>query len=1309
MGSVYYGAANRSDQRITDASANITIGDHPTASTYSIRVTTGENDKVYVDVCGATATFLPSLDANLQKTANALKLRADTYTNTGTFITSYVTPALYVEDISTVVGTLVATQTNEGRKLAGAENLPMYFRTICGDMNRSTGGSNRSFRMTLKDDGKIANGMKVNIMAKVDVSTANVINSACDISFSALAGNTRGYPQVLVNGGPLGADAAIPAFSAVMTKNPTTATSGDVKVVAAVPMFKNGGAGIDLSNATFRIKEDGGSGTETFYTVTIPAAEVAGTQLPNADGLYEYALGTIASATGKSYRVMNTSVRDKFLVYGYAMQNSTNGLINIDNIASKISESTIKVDADSFGQDATFKTGTKAIVTFTAPTSAEGASSIKKYEARWATKAQAATLGDVSMTFSTFETNFPNQVGVNTDICATTNALLPQITLTGLTNSIINDDGTADDNTRYGVFVRAYTKDDAGNYVAGADAFDLSAGNRGTGSYRGTGPNKLIAANSTMKTDASMSFYVSGVPDAPTHVSIKTGIDTILSSTSNNKTQEDQSMNNSFLLNYNDYNVNMRGSHYDNVRYMVVQSKDVPYATDVPDASYTNISPTAAWNGNDVAVEGAPITIAAGAVNRLYNTATKAWYAAANDLSNGESFSVQYLFDNSNGAGFRTAWLPFVPSAHPDASAGLWNLDPSSVTHGGVTGAGWGYGSLAAGSAAAGLASTVDLCNVVTLSAADQLKRYNVVRNAGSIDFGFSLLNKTGKDAKAAGTAYKSPEVTDGGSEVNSIRYYVYKSAPGATKNGAAIVDRTPERIFGQTQRDVSQTSMLASVAPLGAAYAQSSPATKDTNRLSVSQGYDASGNLVNLKLGQRYDICFGLVNANGFNDLSLSTLRYFAPMGEISAVKNLRVGHYPPVMATNKLGATASLTQACFDISWTDLSGAAEHGGHLINRYTYGATQYQGSVSGDVPIFANFNLNAAANASFQTTNATLNGVRGADLTANAKVPLAGYPIKVSVTAVSVATSTPANNSLLYDNYFYNEGGLTKTGATATITIPGPKLAADSTDDEVKGLVVTPGDGKLTVSFYKPQNDALRNLYQGAPSVNAYYIYQYDMSLNTLGSTSERAVARTVTVINDATEIGADAISKDLTGINGKCYVIAVHTQWRYGLANDQLQTSQGVYHSNTASSTAVIDPSLVSGLWVLPAGARQLAGGLRQLDCAVPRGPPTIYADNTSMRFDDNGSAITVGAMVQVAPQNGSANTSAFYLDMCSANIMGGSTTVTQQTYNGQAIARNTYDICATTVLGTNWATEKNFVVVQNAAGSAYVKRNIA
>jgi hypothetical protein len=1281
------------------------------STNYSFKAVTGVANEVTLDICGTDA-IIP--DA----TGDTLKIRVDTHDNDGNFLNSYVTPALYMNDISAVAGNLSATPGNIGKKLTAAPFLPMYFRTICGDGLNYPGNNHRSIRVTIKDADKIKNGMKLNIMGKKAAATANVNISDLDVSMNAQSFSSG---QVLVNGGPLGADAAIPAFSAVMTKNASDSTKGDVKVFTSVPMFKNGGDGIDLSSAVFRIKENTPNGTEQFAQVTIPVAEQSGLAEKNADGLYEYSVATVNSAAGKSYRVMNTSVRDKFLVYGYAMQNSTNGLINIDNIASKITETGIKVDGDAGGANNLDKAGTKAIVDFAAPSAAEGPSSIKKYEARWVTKAQAATL-DGSLNFDALAAAFPNQLNENIDICATTGAPLPKVFLTGLTPSVINDDGSGDDNTRVAVFVRAYTKDDAGNFVAGKDAQEPQGADQvGAGAFRKLGTVTLNPIAADQFGDSSMGAWISGVPDAPTHVSVRTGKDLILAGSSQTKTHEDVSMNNSLLLTYNDYNVNMRGSHYDSIGYLILKTGDVQYATNVPDTSFTAITGTGAqWNGNDAAVEAQAITVATKGITNIYDASTNAWTTGGDDLSNGSSFSIQYAFDNSNGLGYRSAWYPFVPSAHADASAGLWNLDTSSDSFSGVTGAGWAFGQTAVGDAARGEAARVDASVVAHgLTAADQLKRYNIVRDSGSIDFGFSLLNKTAKDAKAAGNAYSSPDATSGGSAVTGLRYYVYKSLAGATMNGASVVDKTVERTYGQTQRDVSQTAHVAAIpGPLGAAYVQTVAATKDTNRLSVSQGYDASGNLTNLKLGQRYDICFGLANVNGFNDASLALLSGFAPMGPIKAVKNLRLGAYAPVMATDKTGATAHTAgseQCHFDISWDDLSGAAEHGGHLINRYIYSATQYQGSVSGDVTIVSDTNVDANANASFQKTGPTV--IRGRDVAANTpgSRPLAGYPIKVSVTAVSVATPTPADNDLRYDNYFYNIGGATQQGETATITIPGPKLSTATSDDEVKGMVVTPDDGKLKVSFYKPQNDALKNLYQGAPSVNAYYIYQYDMSLLTIGAlASERAMSRTVTIVNDAADIASDYIEKELSGVNGKGYVVAVHTQWRYGANNDQLQTSQGVYHSNTgASAIATIDPSLVNGMWILPPAARA-ATNFRQLDLAVPRGVPSITATNNSMRFDDNGAAITSAAMIQVSPQTGSPagqpnNTTAFYLDLCSATNMAATTTATAVSVGGHNTYRKTYDICATTILGANWANEKNFVVIQNSAGSAYVKRNIA
>jgi len=714
-----------------------------------------------------------------------------------------------------------------------------------------------------------------------------------------------------------------------------------------------------------------------------------------------------------------------------------------------------------------------------------------------------------------------------------------------------------------------------------------------------------------------------------------------------------------------------------------------------------------AWNGNDNTAESSVI-LGVGVVTHEYDTVNSVWKVRANaglkDASNGESFAIAYAFDNSNGMGYRAPWVNFVPSAQPNAQTGLYGLDASTNTRTGGTGAGWGYGISTANAANFKVINDSALNGLAGLV---KTSRLNLDNADGKLAFGFSLLDASGRDAKAAGSSYKSPAILSGGKEISSIRYFVDRSA--AINSEAATLQAA--RIYGHAARDVSGiTGGSGTGGAITAAFAQSQSATKDTNRLSVTQGYDPSGAFVGLKNGQRYDIRFGPVNANGFNDLSLAILEGFAPMGEIQAVKNLRAGADPIINNASN--------QATFDISFDDLSGVAEHGGHLINRYTIKVTQDRGA--GDVTLLTAGTGNGVVNTTdandltgtYQWTAAA--PVRGLAITANTAVALPGYPMKVTVTPVATFTGTGGTATVAGLNYTY-QGGVNKSGASSTITIPGPALPLASQHDEVRSLQVTPQNEKLKVSFYKPQNDSMKNLYQGAPAVNAYYLYQYDMSLSTLtGATSatlsERAMSRSVTVVSGASEIAADYLEQELPGVNGKCYVVAVHTQWRYGANNQSLQVSKGVYHTNTASAAGVNDPSLNSGLYTLPVGARPTAGTVMTVaNCAVPRDAPTITATNTSMRFDDNGSVISVGAMIQVAPALvGSANTTTgFYFDLCSNSPA--SATITQQKSGAHLINRRSYDICATTVLGTNWASEKNFVVIQNAAGSAYVKRNIA
>lgn len=1288
MATYFAGSTGSERGRGTDASSNTTVS---VSTNYDIEAVTGVGNQITIDICAATAQ-IP------QTTGASIRLRVDTHSNDGTFLNSYVTPNLYLDDISAVAGNLSATPGNIGKKLAKAPNLPFYFRTICGDgINAAT--TNKSIRVTVKDAEKIQNGMKVNVYAHKNAANSNVNINNVDVSMDDVSASSG---QLLVNGGALGADAAIPAFTATMTKNATTATSGDVKVFTNSPMFKGAGDGIDLSSVTFRFKNLN-DGTESFETIAMPTAEKEGKHLPNSDQLYEYDVSTLLSVAGQSYQIMGTAVTDTYNVYGYAMQNNTNGLINLNNKPNAITQSSIVVDADASGNGADWKTGTRAKVSFTKATTSEGASTLKKYEARWATAAQAKTLGDL-INFDTLATAYPNQVNTQTDICSTTNALFPHVDLTGLPCSTVNADGTSDNDTRIGVFVRAYTEDDAGNFVAGAVGNDVSANG-----WLGTA---AAMTNTTGGANVSLGFFVSGIADAPTPVAVKTGKDVLLTTTqTNTDTRKDASMNNNLILAWNDYNVNQRGSNYDSLRYAIVRASDAQYGDSLSDVSFSTAAGTNAWNGNDSAAESVVITGIA-AVTHEYDTVNSVWKqrsATTDDVSNGESFAIAYAFDNSNGMGYRSPWTNFVASAHADASLSLFSLDASTNVQRDATagnGSGWGH-AIASADSYAGLIR--NNTTFVGKSDAQKAKELSFSGANKSIAFGFSLLDASGHEAKAAGQTYKSPATLDGGSAVTGIRYFVYKSALAGVGESSTETDA---RVYGAGYKDISADATV----PMLATFGQSVAATKDTNRLVVSKGYDASGALQNLKNGQRYDICFGLINANGFNDLSMSILQGFAPLGSIDGVKNLRAGSTACEM--KDAAGNASTTSATFSISFEDLSGVAEHGGHLVNQYNYTVTQYQGPVLGTKTVVDNAVLSSATAANvFAKANATAEREL-VITTASSPVTRPGYPLTVSIHPVAVAAT--GQSDICGQNYLYQDGK-DVCGATLSVQVPGPTLLAASADDEVRSLTVKPGNGKLSLSFYKPQNDSMKNLYQGAPAVNAYYIYQYDMSLSTItgvadNTLNERAMSRSVTIVSGAADIAADFVEKDITGINGKAYIVAVHTQWRYGVNNDTLQVSQGVYSSSLASSTGVSDVSLSSGLYTLPKVARSNASNRLDLtDCAIPHDAPSIDATNSYLRFDDNGNELTVGAMVQVAPQPGlpsgqGANTTAFYLDLCAnSGVVTGDTTITQQKSGGHAINRRTYDICATSILGANWANEKNFVVIQNAAGSAYVKRNIA
>jgi hypothetical protein len=592
----------------------------------------------------------------------------------------------------------------------------------------------------------------------------------------------------------------------------------------------------------------------------------------------------------------------------------------------------------------------------------------------------------------------------------------------------------------------------------------------------------------------------------------------------------------------------------------------------------------------------------------------------------------------------------------------------------------------------------------------------NVTQNNGSVGFGFSLLDASNTALKAAGKPYDTSLAFSGGLAPNSIRYFVNKSPASHPGIGDAVVGL--RRRFGQAQKDVSGTFAK----PMAAAGAQNVAATRDTNRLVVSQGRDASSNaLTNLKLGQRYDICFGVQNANGFNDLSLAVCSGFAPMGEIKALNRVRLN--PDQRPTPTISATVN-GNASFDVCFNDLCGAAQHGGHIITHVYYEVSQYQGELSGNQVLrdLDNVTVNGAnfgnAFADFFTdrdgcsNNIAVDGSRsrGIQIVTNNNNALPGYPMKLTIYGVAKVDDTNAVD-LRYDNYFHNVGGVDVCGAATVLNIPGPTLGTNATDD-VRSLQAIPDDKKIKVSFFKPLSTNVADQYQGSPSVNAYHIYQYDMSLSTAGLSAKSALSRTVKVINDAQTLASEYVETELDGINGKGYVVAVHTQWRYGINNDSLELSKGVYSSSFSSASGTADPSQNTpspGNWKLPAtvGPLTLRSGSTRASLAVPRGVPSIELGTNSLVFRDNGDELTVGAMVQISPTPSTGTPGAFYLDLC-ATATQDSNTITTLKVNGHETNSKVYTVSPTQVLGANWSTEQNFIVVQNTAGSAYVKQNI-
>jgi len=1284
MSSLYFTDKTKSATNVAEATDNVTVIDSSSPA-YGAKITTGASDKLVIDICAAASVFTNKADAN------AVKVRVDVYANQDDAGPEAIheSNGIFMDDICGAPGTGPGVQMDSDDK---KNPSPFFLHEV------TTGVTGDAVRLTMQG-GAIQNGKRVVVFVDRLGKTSPIDNAAADI-MATVSTTTAGRP--LINGGPIGEDQAIPEFRGQMVK--TTGTAGMIRVVTDTPLYAQGGDGIGLGSVGFKIKDVSvPGGAEVNNSVTSANAN----EVLNGDGTYQYDISSITNVTdatvaNKSFVIYTYNVTDDFSVSkNWSVRMApAKSKINFDNKPASIGGATITVDADASGKPMpAWREGKKALVTLSAaPSTPNGEASITKYEARYLTRAQADAMPDpFHINFDAVAAKHPNQVASNTTIC---NSLVPprlerNVLLTLPENSVMRQDGTKDLATRYGVFVRAYTTKD-GIDLAGEDAADVS--------------NTFFNTND----DASLGFFVSGTPAAPTG-SIKTGTNVLADTTfTDTGARKDASMNSSFAISYSAFNRDQRGDNYDAFRYAVVLASDAQYGATLADSSFVSITQT--YNGNALPQL---LNLSGDLVKNEYNTQTSVWDARDStnrNVSNGTELAIAYAFDNSNGIGQRTAWTTFTPSTMTNNN-NLFSLDPSTNNISAGTRIGSGFGE-STGNRDSNTKQLI-LDNNTQYRALDSILKTDTIdlsQDNNSIAFGFSQIDASNALLKSQGKAYKVSTELDGGVSANQIRYFVNKSAAGTEPTGGAAA-----RTFGEPGKDLSGTSVLK---PVIAEFAQTVAATRDTNRLTVSKGYDTTGNLTNLKRGQRYDICFGIQNINGLNDVSNAVVKGFAPMGPIQAVKQVRYGS-----AVSQLDGNGNAT---FDVSFVDLCGAAQHGGHLITKYEYRVTQYQGDLSKTVILKNATPIAADPNKFFGTSigsegkygaGTALGGFRTESVTTDQNQALPGWPIKFFIKAVAEVASS-GNNSAKQSNLIHNVDGVEQSSPEVEITIPGPILPNNGPNDEVRSLTAVGKDGGIKVSFFQPEI----GVQVGKPTLAKYTIFQYDMSLTSVNGNQTPYVA--MTRVEKSLALPADLqksyLEVDMPATNGKAYVIAVHSHWKFGPNNDDTQSSKGVYSSNLASASNDSDVSSGNFAWnnnikgyTLPAaiGPLSIGTGAAPRIVTVPFGKPAIIITDTALQFMDNGDRLSSAALIQIDPKDGDPNsqtpnnTTAFYLDLCGqavtlapAAFTGDIHVTTQKDSNNLHDTNNkVYDVSAISILGANWAGESNFVIVQNSFGSTY------
>jgi hypothetical protein len=1202
----------------------------------------------------------------------------------------FTTNAFQYRDISSVANDIALSSANEGKALVGMESLPFTFRTL---ENASITPS-RAFRVVLKAPG-IKNGDKVSVYVdacnnttKATFQSKGFSNTGADVKFNQ---DSTTRPYALINAGPsgTGANAGIPAFSARLLKKAGSTTDATLQVSSGnVSLFSSGGEGIGLATLSFSLSPqniNGNAGGDDAYFSLTSANEKV------VDGVYLYEY-TVAGGATKSYYLQCIRVADDFdqtaLVEQFPVPND---LLLVSNQPSNptATGTNITVDGTQLGD------GEKAVVSFKGAGAPEGYQSIERFSAYYASRDQIDAMPRKSVKVADFKTNVPSQVVhiERADISYAAQDSTQKITITGLPNTTSGDNGS-----RYAVLVTASTKDKSGAYIESSNTTDICATKFAT------------------TADASMGFVVQGCPDAPIGLEIVTGKGISTAAAGNDNTAA-AAMEENLKLVYFD-NVDQNGANYTKLNYAIIRASDLQYVgvNDFTlDGSFTDIG-SKSFSGTSLSQTAIIDAINSAGVKYIYKNGKWADVTAGlKDASNGTAFAIKMGFENSVGQGDKSDWVQFTPSSVPNAQNFLFAFDPSGDA------ANAHFGNFASGAADFEL----DQADITSNTRANVQGLDHT--SGSSITFKWSLKNKT---EKAKGTAGKVAATLDGGSEILSSRFNVQKSAAVAIKQNVNEPSAmTAARTHGQSQKDVDN-------AKSGVHFYEGG-----IDAIFASQGRDNTDKDVGLKYGQRYDISAALVNANGHNEDKEFKCLGFAPMRDMVKPKNFRQSSTAPIL-------TAGF-KAVVDLSYIDMSGVADHGGHLLTAYDVKMTQTINGITNVIRPYQSTNSNKALDASQNgiiggNTAASLNKSMTVTSTANAK---AGYPITVTVRAeANAADYNDVNNNLNTAeraNQFYNKNRANVRVEGTPFVVAGPGRASGQQNDEVMGLSVENGDANLTVQFTQPENAAKQDPNKpngGDPRVMSYHITAWDISQSTLsGNNNDREVLAVAKYEHAVAPVADQSVytvnlNNSLDGVtlrNGNSYLIQVQTRWGYGEGLLNAEKTVGVYSTAPLKGKITDVPRAVTGgykwfaandadnmtsplkgltsspdiitksteMWLPNVAQNATAGGAGY---SVPSGKPTIEFDLSKkvLKIRDNGNALNNGALIQLSPVPTGSTPSVFSVDLL---VQSGGTPTN---YTTASAIKDNLDLTHTiksSVLGSNWANEQNIVIVDNDNGSDY------